>query len=293
MSQTLPLSLHREAIAPGLYVVATPIGNLADITLRALTVLMSADLIACEDTRVTGKLLHRFGITAQTLPYHDHNAAHARPKLLAALKEGKRVALVSDAGTPLISDPGYKLVREVVEHGFPVTAIPGPSSVMAALCIAGLPTDRFFFAGFLPSAQSQRRREIERLSTIPATLIFFESAGRVAEGLQDLAELLGPRDAALTRELTKLYEEARRGTLAELAEHYASAPQPKGEIVLVIGPPPEKIRTSEEDIDAALRDALARLSLRDAANEVAASLELPANDTYRRALKLMKEIRDE
>src|SRR5438270_817351 len=192
------------ALAGGLYLVATPIGNLRDVTLRALEVLAAADLIACEDTRVTRKLLDHYGITAPLTPYHDHNAATARPKLLARLAAGAAVALVSDAGTPLVSDPGFKLVRAACEAGHAVTALPGPSAVLAALAVAGLPTDRFLFEGFLPPKQAQRRSRIAELARIPATLVLFESGPRIAAALADLADGLGAREAAVCRELTKL-----------------------------------------------------------------------------------------
>src|SRR6266700_836714 len=211
------------ALAGGLHVVSTPIGNLRDITLRALEVLAAADLIACEDTRVTRKLLDHYGITTPLTPYHDHNAAAARPKLLARLAEGGAVALVSDAGTPLVSDPGFKLVREAHAAGHAVTALPGASAVLAALTVAGLPTDRFLFEGFLPAKEGQRRARIAELARIPATLVLFETGPRLAAALADLAAGLGPREAAVCRELTKLYEEVRRGDLASLGRDYAGA----------------------------------------------------------------------
>ena len=226
-------------LAPGLHVVSTPIGNLGDITLRALEVLAGADLIACEDTRVTRKLLDRYGIATSLTPYHDHNAAEARPRLLARLAEGAAIALVSDAGTPLVSDPGYKLVRAVREAGHAVTVVPGASAALAALAVAGLPTDRFFFEGFLPAKSGQRRARIAELARIPATLILYETGPRLAAALADLAQGLGPREAAVCRELTKLHEEVRRGALAALAQDYATADEPRGEIVLVIAPPTE------------------------------------------------------
>src|SRR5690242_6900518 len=219
------------ALAGGLHLVATPIGNLRDITVRALEVLAAADLIACEDTRVTRKLLDRYGIRTPLTPYHDHNAAEARPKLLRRLGEGASIVLVSDAGTPLVSDPGYKLVRAVQDAGHSVTALPGASAVLAALAVAGLPTDQFLFAGFLPPKAGARRARITELARIPATIIFFETGPRIGATLADLAAGLGPkRDAALCRELTKLHEEIRRGDLATLAAHYATE-EPRGEIV--------------------------------------------------------------
>jgi 16S rRNA (cytidine1402-2'-O)-methyltransferase len=278
-----------EHLEPGLHIVATPIGNLGDVTLRALAALAGADLIACEDTRVTRKLLDRYGIRTPLTPYHDHNAAEARPKLLRRLGEGAALVLVSDAGTPLVSDPGYKLVRAVQDAGHNVTALPGASAVLAALAVAGLPTDQFLFAGFLPPKAGARRARIAELARIPATLVLFETGSRIAATLADLATGLGPqRDAALCRELTKLHEEVRRGDLATLVEHYAAA-EPRGEIVLVIGPPAAAEQPSAEDADALLRNALARTSLKAAVAEVAATTGLPRRQIYQRALALGKD----
>jgi 16S rRNA (cytidine1402-2'-O)-methyltransferase len=275
-------------LAPGLHIVSTPIGNLGDVTLRALSTLAAADLIACEDTRVTRKLLDRYAIAAPLTPYHDHNAATARPRLLQRLGEGAAIALVSDAGTPLISDPGYKLVRAAQEAGHAVTAIPGASSILAALTVAGLPTDQFFFAGFLPPKQAARRARIAELARVPATLILFETGPRLAETLDDLAAGLGEREAAVCRELTKLHEEVRRRTLATLAE--ASAEQEtRGEFVLVIAPPAAASPPSEDDADALLRAALTRTSLKDAVAEVAVATGLPRRTLYQRALALAEE----
>jgi 16S rRNA (cytidine1402-2'-O)-methyltransferase len=268
----------------GLVIVATPIGNAGDITLRALDLLRRADRIACEDTRVTGGLMARYGIATPLLAYHEHNAARMRPVLLERLRGGETVALVSDAGTPLISDPGYKLVRAAVEAGIPVTTLPGASAALAALVLSGLPTDRFFFAGFLPPRTAARRTELAELAGIAATLIFFESTGRLADTLADMAAVLGARDAAVARELTKLYEEVRRGTVTELAEHYAAADRPKGEIVIVVGPPAAAVEASDTAIDDALRAALATASLRDAVAAVAAALDAPRRRVYARAL---------
>jgi 16S rRNA (cytidine1402-2'-O)-methyltransferase len=278
-------------LEPGLHIVATPIGNLGDVTLRALAALAGADLIACEDTRVTRKLLDRYGIRTPLTPYHDHNAAEARPKLLRRLGEGAALVLVSDAGTPLVSDPGYKLVREAQQAAHSVTALPGASAVLAALAVAGLPTDQFLFAGFLPPKTGARRARIAELARIPATLVLFETGPRIAATLADLAAGLGrQRDAALCRELTKLHEEVRRGDLATLAEHYATE-EPRGEIVLVIGPPAAAEQPSAEDADALLRGALARTSLKAAVAEVAATTGLPRRQIYQRALALEKDIR--
>ena len=244
---------------PGLYIIATPIGTLKDITLRALEVLQAADLIACEDTRVTAKLLTHYGI----------------------------VALVSDAGTPLISDPGYKLVQAVQAEGHYITALPGASSVMVALCLAGLPTDRFFFAGFLPAKEEACKKELHALSTIPATLIFFESNRRTSDTLALMAAVWGERHAAVTRELTKLFEETRRGTLTELAAHYANAGDPKGEVVILVSPPGEEA-LSAEDIEAKLTLLLATHSVKEAATIMAEQTGQPRKDMYSIALKLLQ-----
>jgi 16S rRNA (cytidine1402-2'-O)-methyltransferase len=275
-------------VAPGLHIVSTPIGNLGDITVRALTTLAAADLIACEDTRVTRKLLDRYAIATPLAPYHDHNAATARPKLLQKLAEGASIALVSDAGTPLISDPGYKLVRAAQEAGHAVTAIPGASSTLAALTVSGLPTDQFFFAGFLPSKQAARRARIAELARLPATLIVFETGPRLAETLADLATGLGECEAAVCRELTKLHEEVRRGPLATLARE-SPEQETRGEFVLVIAPPAATVQPSEDDADALLRAALARTSLKDAVSEVAVATGLPRRTLYQRALALAEE----
>ena len=281
---------HVEAapIAPGLHIVSTPIGNLGDISLRALATLAAADLIACEDTRVTRKLLDRYAITVPLAPYHDHNAATARPKLLQKLAEGAAIALVSDAGTPLISDPGYKLVRAAREAGHAVTAVPGASSILAALTVSGLPSDQFFFAGFLPPKQAARRARIAELARVPATLIAFESGSRLAETLADLAAALDEREAAVCRELTKLHEEVRRGPLAALARESAEQ-ETRGEFVLVIAPPAAAAPPSEDDTDALLCAALARTSLKDAVGEVAVATGLPRRKLYQRALALAEE----
>jgi 16S rRNA (cytidine1402-2'-O)-methyltransferase len=274
-------------LPPGLHIVATPIGNLGDVTLRALAALAGADLIACEDTRVTRKLLDRYAIETPLTPYHDHNAAKARPMLLRRLAEGAAVALVSDAGTPLVSDPGFKLVREAREMGHAVTALPGPSALLAALTIAGLPTDQFFFGGFLPPKQAARRARIAELASIPATILLFETGPRVAATLADLATGLGRREAALCRELTKLHEEVRRGDLATLAQS-CEAGEVRGEIVLVIAPPQAAAQPSAEESETLLRAALSRTSLKDAVAEVAGATGLPRRELYQRALALAK-----
>ena len=284
-------AFEAPALPGGLYVVATPIGNLRDITLRALEILGSADLVACEDTRVTRKLFDHYGLSAPLIAYHDHNAETARPRILAKLAAGEAVALVSDAGTPLISDPGYRLVREAVAAGHPVTAAPGPSSALMALTVAGLPTDRFFFEGFLPAKETARRARIAELARIPSSLVLFESGPRLAATLADLAAGLGAREAAIARELTKLHEEVRRGDLASLAADYAAGAETRGEIVIVIAPPaPEQ--PGAEDIDALLNAALARASLKDAVAEVASVTGEPRRAVYARALTLTKGDKD-
>lgn len=273
-------------LAPGLYIVATPIGNLADITLRALDVLRRADAILCEDTRVTATLARRYGVNAERIPYHDHNADAVRPGLIARLAAGASLALVSDAGTPLVSDPGFKLVREAAAAGIPVTAVPGASAALAALTVAGLPPDRFLFAGFLAPKSAARRRELRELAAVPASLIFYETAPRLADALADMAAMLGDRPAAVARELTKLHEEVRRGSLETLADHYRKAGPPKGEIVVIVGPPAAEAAASDEDIDAQLRAALETASLREASAAVAAETGLPRRQVYARALAL-------
>ncbi|HJM48601.1 MAG TPA: 16S rRNA (cytidine(1402)-2'-O)-methyltransferase [Alphaproteobacteria bacterium] len=278
-------------LAPGLYLVATPIGNAGDITLRALEVLAAVELIACEDSRLTGRLMRRYGIATQLLPYHDHNAARQRPRLLQRLAAGAAIALVSDAGTPLISDPGYKLVRDAVAAGAEVLAVPGASAVTAALSVAGLPTDRFHFAGFLPPKRPARRRALAGLAAIEATIVVLESARRLPAALADMAAELGPREAALARELTKLHEEVRRGPLDELAAHYAEAGPPRGEIVVVVAPPaPGADDIDEAELDGRLA-ALLDGGVRKAAAQVAAETGLPRRRLYARALELKQRRR--
>ncbi|MFQ8432243.1 16S rRNA (cytidine(1402)-2'-O)-methyltransferase [Amaricoccus sp. W119] len=275
-------------LAPGLYLVATPIGTARDITLRALDILGSADLLAAEDTRRTRHLLDIHGLRRDPrslVPYHDHNGAAQRPRLLAALAEGRSVALVSDAGTPLVADPGYRLAVEAIAAGYPVHAAPGASAVLAALSVAGLPTDRFLFAGFPPPKHAARVRFLGEVAAVPATLVFYESPRRLAGSLADMAEALGgARPAAICRELTKRFEETRRGSLSDLAGAYAAEPEPKGEIVVVVGPPVAE-EIGEAALDAALDAALERLSVRDAAAEVARALGLPRRVVYARALE--------
>jgi 16S rRNA (cytidine1402-2'-O)-methyltransferase len=278
-------------LAPGLYLVATPIGTARDITLRALDILRAADVIAAEDTRQARKLMEIHGIPLAgrtLLPYHDHNGAQQRPRLLRLLAEGRSVALVSDAGTPLLADPGYRLATEAIAAGLPVTAAPGASALLAALSLAGLPTDRFLFAGFLSPRAGARATALADLAAIPATLVFYESPRRLAAALAAMAAALGPdRPAAVCRELTKRFEEVRRAPLAELAAHYAAEGPPKGEVVVVVGPPVAAPPT-EATLDDRLRAALANLSLKDAAAAVAAELALPRKAVYARALKLSR-----
>ncbi len=278
--------LSDAPLEPGLYVVATPIGHLRDITLRALDVLSACDLILAEDTRVTGKLLSAYGLPKPMERHDEHAAARARPKALAALAEGKRVALVSDAGTPLVSDPGYRLVREALAAGFRVIPIPGASAPLAALTVAGLPSDRFVFAGFPPPKSAARKAFLADLAPVRATLIFFEGGSRLAASLADMAEVFGGRDAAVARELTKLHETCIRGTLPELAAD-PRLDGPKGEIVVLVGPG-EEVAASAEDADAALSEALTRLPPGEAAGEVAKALGLSRRDLYRRALELKR-----
>jgi 16S rRNA (cytidine1402-2'-O)-methyltransferase len=273
-------------LGPGLYVVATPIGNLRDITLRALQCLAAADVIACEDTRVTRKLLERYGIVTPLTPYHEHNATVARPKLLDRIAAGGAVALVSDAGTPLVSDPGYKLVRAVQESGHMVTALPGASALLTALTVGGVPNDRFFFEGFLPAKQGQRRTRIAELAHVQVTLVFFETGPRLADALADLAAGLGARDAAVCRELTKLHEEVRRSSLEDLAGVYAGDAERRGEFVLVVGPPSDVQQEGDGDVEALLRRALERVSMKDAVSEVALATGRPRREIYQRALAL-------
>lgn len=275
----------RSKLGPGLHVVATPIGHLGDLSPRALATMTDADLLACEDTRETGKLLARHGVRRPLLAYHEHNAATMRPRLLAALTAGGSVALVSDAGTPLVSDPGYRLVRAAIDAGVPVLAVPGPSACLAALTVSGLPSDRFLVAGFLPAKATARRQALAELASVPATLIAFETAPRLASCLADMAAVLGPRPAAVARELTKRFEEVRRATLDALAAHYAAVGPPKGEIVVVIGPPPAQA-TPLEAADAALIEALQTRGPSAAAAKVAAATGLARAALYKRALAL-------
>ncbi|HEY6917094.1 MAG TPA: 16S rRNA (cytidine(1402)-2'-O)-methyltransferase [Allosphingosinicella sp.] len=271
-------------LSPGLYIVATPIGNLSDLSPHAASVLAAADIIAVEDSRVTAKLLAHIGVRRPMTPYHDHNADKVRPALIARMAD-EAVALVSDAGTPLISDPGFKLVRDARAAGRAVHTVAGPCAAIAALTLAGLPTDRFFFIGFLPAKAGARAAAIKEVAAIRATLILYESGPRLHATLEALRDGLGPRDAAVVREISKKFEETVTGTLAELAGRYSEAP-PKGEIVIVVGPPAQAEAASEADVDAALREAMTRLTASRAAAEVAKTLGLPRRDVYERALAI-------
>ncbi len=280
------LRAEAQPLSPGLHVVATPIGNLGDVSFRALATLAAADAVIAEDTRVTKILLAHYGIATPLVAYHEHNAAVMRPHLIARLQTGAALALVSDAGTPLVSDPGFKLVADAVANNIPVMAVPGASAVLAALVVAGLPTDRFFFEGFLPQKSGARRQRASALATVPGTLVFFESPRRLAESLADLAAALGDREAAVCRELTKHFENVRRGTLSALAEQYANEPAPKGEVVLLVAPPGEDAPHAPDDVDARLRAALQKHSVKDAAAIVSAETGLPRRKVYARALEL-------
>ena len=287
------LRAEAEPLPPGLYVVATPIGNLADISFRAVATLAAADTVVAEDTRVTKTLLAHYGISTPLATYHEHNAATMRPQLIARLKAGAALALVSDAGTPLVSDPGFKLVADALAEHIPVIPIPGASAVLAALVVAGLPTDRFFFEGFLPPKEAARRARIADLAAVPGTLVFFESGRRVSETLADLAAVLGPRDAALARELTKHFETTVRGSLPDLATRFTTDDRPKGEIVLLVGPPSSAIASLEPgDLDRKIDDALTRLSVKDASAVVAAETGLPRRQVYARAVERATTRRD-
>jgi 16S rRNA (cytidine1402-2'-O)-methyltransferase len=274
-------------LEPALYLVATPIGNLGDITLRALETMAAADLVAAEDTRVSRVLLDRYGIAKRPYAYHEHNADEAGPKLIAQLLAGKSVALISDAGTPLVSDPGYRLVRQALDAGIRVVPVPGASSVVTALSASGLPNEAFFFAGFLPQKQKARRDRLADISAIPGTLLYFESPHRLPASLADAADVLGAtRAAAVCRELTKTYEEFRRGTLRELADHYAARPDVKGEIVVAVAPPEAVAAPQGESLDAILKALSLDLPIAKAAAEAARQTGLPRKELYQRLLEL-------
>jgi 16S rRNA (cytidine1402-2'-O)-methyltransferase len=295
---SLPVTRVGEALAdllarplePGLYLVATPIGNLGDISLRALSVLGRADLIAAEDTRHSKKLLSHFGLRGELTPYHEHNAEKERPRLLARLRARQSVALISDAGTPLISDPGYKLMREALDQDLRVTSIPGPSAALAALTNAGLPTDTFLFAGFLPPKLGPRRARLDELKDVPATLVFFETAPRLAKSLADMADLLGPRQAAIARELTKLHESVTRARLDELAARIDAGGALKGEFAVVVAPPAlDAHEPDDEMIAQQLKKALKLESFRDAVRSVAEVLNVSRARVYELGLKLKRD----
>ena len=279
--------LMEKALAPGLHIVATPIGNLGDLSPRAAATLANADLILAEDTRVTGKLLQHIGAKVPMRRYDDHSSEEERQRILARMQD-EAIALVSDAGTPLISDPGYKLVRAARAAGHAVHTIPGPSAAIAALTLSGLPTDRFLFAGFLPAKAKARSDVLAELKPIRATLLFYESGPRLADSLSALASALGVREAAVVREISKLHEECVTGTLSELVGRYSAAPAPKGEIVVVVGPPAEAAEASDDELDDALDEALKRLSPSRAAAEVAERLKVPKKRAYARALERSK-----
>ena len=278
--------MDEDRLPPGLYIVATPIGNLGDLTPRAADVLRRADLVLAEDKRVTAKLLAHSGAKTRLATYNDHTNEAERARLVSQLGD-QAIALVSDAGTPLISDPGYKLVRDARAAGHPVHTLPGPSAVIAALTLAGLPTDRFLFAGFLPSKAKARADAIAEIAGVRATLVFYESGPRLADALAALADGLGQREAAVSREISKFHEETVTGSLGELADRYADHP-PKGEIVIIVGPPAERVAATDDELDAALDEALKRMSPSRAAAEVAAALNVPRKRTYARALELSK-----
>ena len=284
------MKAEAEPLTPGLHIVATPIGNLKDVSFRALGTLAAADVVFAEDTRVSRKLLAHYGITTPLVAYHEHNAAEMRPKIIARLKEGQALALISDAGTPLVSDPGYRLVEAVLAEGFNVVPVPGPSAVLAALVAAGLPTDRFFFEGFLPPKSAARRERLAALATISATLVFFESPHRLVDMLRDALETLGDRTAVVARELTKLYETVRRGTLQNLTSEFEAASRPKGEIVVLIGATvtSDKLNEATEGLDGRLRQHLTHLSVKDAVAVAVEETGLPRRQVYARAVALAK-----
>jgi 16S rRNA (cytidine1402-2'-O)-methyltransferase len=284
------LAAEAEPLAPGLYVVATPIGNLRDVSFRGLATLAAADSVLAEDTRVTKTLLAHYGITTPLVAYHEHSNEAVRERMLQRLREGQSLALVSDAGTPLVSDPGYKLVQAAIAEGLPVVPIPGPSAVTTALVVSGLPTDRFFFEGFLPPKSAARRTRLAAIAGIPGTLVLFEAPHRLPEMLNDAAAVLGDRPAVVARELTKMFETVRRGLLSDLAAQFAAEGPPKGEIVVMIGEATEAMSAEEADavLDDRLEAALKNHSIKDAAALVAADLDRPKRDVYARALVLAK-----
>lgn len=269
----------------GLYLVATPIGNLGDLSPRAVAVLKNADVVACEDTRITGKLLSLNAVSTPMVNYHEHNADKMRPVLTARLKKGETVALVSDAGTPLVSDPGHKLVADCIKEGIYVTAVPGASALLTALQLSGLPTRRFLFQGFLPPKSSARKTTLAELKNVPSTLIFYEAPQRMIETLTDMKEVLGDRDCSVSRELTKKFEQTVRGKISDILDLYAQDGVPKGEFVVVVAPPLEE-KAGERDVEAALKQALETMSVKDAAAFVAQALNANKKEVYTLALKL-------
>jgi 16S rRNA (cytidine1402-2'-O)-methyltransferase len=274
-------------LAAGLHVVATPIGNMRDVTLRALDVLAAVDLIACEDTRITSRLLQRYGITTPMVAHHEHNAAQIRPQLLAALDKGEKVALVSDAGTPLISDPGYRLVREAAEQGHRVIPVPGASATLAALSAAGLPTDRFLFVGFLPEKQGAREKTLQSLAGEQATLVLYEAARRLPAAIKDMAAALPGREVVVAREITKRFEEFMRGDIQTVCDHYQRAGPPKGEVVVLLGPPPAEVAEAA-DLDAAILAIVDDVGVKHTASAIAALSGRSRKEIYARALELTK-----
>lgn len=280
---------HDSSFIKGLYLVATPIGNLGDISARALDVLAHADVVACEDTRVTAKLFSLLGISAPLTPYHEHNADKVRPHLIERLKNGEMIALVSDAGTPLVNDPGYRLVQDCVNEGIYVTAVPGASAVLTALQLSGLPCHRFLFSGFLPVRTAARQKELAELATVPATLIFYEAPQRIEETLADARAVLGDRKAALARELTKKFEQTIRGTLSELMSYYKENGPLKGEFVLLIAPPDKNEKPDMDSLTASLREALKTMSLKDAVARTAVATGLNKKQIYELALAIKNE----
>ncbi len=279
----MPENEHKSPLAPGLYLVATPIGNLGDMTQRALDALKSASVVYCEDTRVTGKLLHMLNIEAQLKVYNDHSAP--RDQIIKLVKAGKSVALASDAGTPLVSDPGYKLVKACIDEGLYVTSVPGANAALTALQLSGLPSDAFSFIGFLPPKSGARKDVLQKWTRAPGSLIAFETGPRLSASLRDALDALGDRQAAVARELTKRFEEVRRGALSELAAYYQDAGAPKGEIVVVIGPPEIKA-FGRDEVAALIAEELEGRSLRDAAQFVAEKTGWPRKDVYNLALEL-------
>ena len=282
----------KNNLEPGLYLVATPIGNMYDLSERACSILKKVDIIACEDTRVTKKLLNRHKITSQIKTYHEHNAKNVRPKLVKQIEGGKSVGLVSDAGTPVISDPGYKLVKECIERNLNVSAIPGPSAAISGLIISGLPTDRFFFVGFLKPKSKQKRLELLELSNIAATLVFFESNRRLLTTLQIMLDVLGDRPAAIAREMTKRHEEIRRDKLSSLIQYYQKQGAPKGEIVIIVGGHIDKRPVSDDKLDKMILEYLQNFSLRDTAANVALKTSVSKRRIYTRALSLQQKVPD-